>query len=277
MRQITLFIAIALSSLTSSAYTISLAEIDLNLTTVQAEKLGIVVWDQRSQVVDGTQSAGLVGYTRRVAYAAFPVVTESNEALAAVLAKKIQTAHKSNGLKSEVILTAPKNNWEQVKERMTASGCDKFLVLKISKFEFDGIKKYEFKVTMDIDVYDGNINLLKSNQFSEIREEKKSHMNANDYKKRMPPILKSLMEEALNNEQVVESFTIVSKAAPEQTSTTNDLIVTKKGDEIEAKVEEITPEMIKYRKASQTDGPLRNIPISDVFMIKYKDGTKEVF
>lgn len=85
------------------------------------------------------------------------------------------------------------------------------------------------------------------------------------------------MEDALNNEQVVESFTIASKATPKQTSTTNDLIITKKGDEIEAKVEEITPEMIKYKKASQTDGPLRNIPVSDVFMIKYKDGTKEVF
>lgn len=277
MKQITLFIAIALSSLTSSSYTISLAEIDLNLTTVQAEKLGIIVWDQRSQVVDGTQSTGLVGYTRRVAYAAFPVVTESNEALTTVLAKKIQAAHGANGLKSEVILTAPNNSWEQLKERMSASDCDKFLILKISKLEFDGIKKYQFKLTMDVDVYDANSTLLKSNHISEIREEKKSHMNANDYKKRMPPILKSLMEDALNNEQVVESFTIASKATPKQTSTTNDLIITKKGDEIEAKVEEITPEMIKYKKASQTDGALRNIPVSDVFMIKYKDGTKEVF
>ena len=176
MKQIALFVATIWSISNVSAYTISLEEIELNLTAIKAEKLGIVVWDQRSQVVDGTQSNGLVGYTRRVAYAAFPVVTESNEALAAALAKKIQTAHKSNGLKSEVILTAPNNNWEQVKERISASGCNKFLVLKISKFEFDGIKKYEFKVTMDIDVYDGNINLLTSNQFSEIREEKKSHM-----------------------------------------------------------------------------------------------------
>lgn len=277
MKQIALLVAMVWSISNVSAYTISLADIELNLKSVEAQKLGIVVWDQRSQVVDGTQSVGLVGYTRRVAYAAFPVVTESNEALAAVLAKKIQSAHKSNGLDSEVILTAPKNSWEQVKDRMSTTGCDKFLVLKISKFEFDGIKKYEFKVTMDIDVYDENINLLKTNQFSEIREEKKSHMNANDYKKRMPPILKSLLEDALNKDEVIKSFTIESKSSMNQSSVISDVIVTKQGDEIETKVEEITPDMIKYRKANQTDGPLRNIPISDVFMIKYKDGSKELF
>jgi hypothetical protein len=47
--------------------------------------------------------------------------------------------------------------------------------------------------------------------------------------------------------------------------------------EIESKVIEITEGVIKYRLPSQPNGPLRNMAIDNIFMIKYGDGTKEVF
>lgn len=56
-----------------------------------------------------------------------------------------------------------------------------------------------------------------------------------------------------------------------------DLIYKTDGNEIVAKVIEITNEVIKYRNFEQLDGPIRNIFKTDIFMIIYQDGTKEVF
>jgi hypothetical protein len=56
-----------------------------------------------------------------------------------------------------------------------------------------------------------------------------------------------------------------------------DIIYKTDGTEIKAVVTEITSDIIKYKLFTQQDGPVRNIFIRDVFMIIYKDGTKEVF
>jgi hypothetical protein len=56
-----------------------------------------------------------------------------------------------------------------------------------------------------------------------------------------------------------------------------DLIYKYDGIEIKSMVIEITTNAIKYKNFAQPDGPIRNLLISDVFMIIYKDGTKEVF
>ena len=54
-----------------------------------------------------------------------------------------------------------------------------------------------------------------------------------------------------------------------------DVIVNKNGSEIQAKVLEISPTMIKYKLSSYLDGPLRSIAIKDVFLIKYENGSVE--
>ena len=46
------------------------------------------------------------------------------------------------------------------------------------------------------------------------------------------------------------------------------------GNEISVKVIEITPELIKYKKCNNS-GPLISIKKSDVFMIKYSDGSNQ--
>lgn len=56
-----------------------------------------------------------------------------------------------------------------------------------------------------------------------------------------------------------------------------DIIYKNDKSEIKAKVVEITAEVIKYKKYDQADGPLRNINKSDVFIIIYADGTRELF
>ncbi|MFC2113319.1 hypothetical protein ACFLTA_08630 [Bacteroidota bacterium] len=56
-----------------------------------------------------------------------------------------------------------------------------------------------------------------------------------------------------------------------------DLIVMKSGEEIQAIVLEVGIEVIKYKKVDNQQGPTYSIVKSDVFMIKYANGTKDVF
>jgi len=56
-----------------------------------------------------------------------------------------------------------------------------------------------------------------------------------------------------------------------------DLLTKRNGDEILVKVTEITPSEVKYRRADNLDGPLISVWKADVFMIRYANGTKEVF
>jgi hypothetical protein len=53
-----------------------------------------------------------------------------------------------------------------------------------------------------------------------------------------------------------------------------DNIILQDGNEISAKVMEITPDLIKYKKCDNS-GPLISIKKDDVFMIKYSDGSKQ--
>lgn len=56
-----------------------------------------------------------------------------------------------------------------------------------------------------------------------------------------------------------------------------DYIYKKDGNEIKAKVIEITTDVIKYKKFDFQDGPLYNIKIEDVFMVVYENGQREVY
>jgi len=56
-----------------------------------------------------------------------------------------------------------------------------------------------------------------------------------------------------------------------------DVIYKSDGETIDANVIEIAIETIKYKNYNQMDSPVRNILKSDVFMIIYEDGTREVF
>jgi len=56
-----------------------------------------------------------------------------------------------------------------------------------------------------------------------------------------------------------------------------DVILKQDGSEIKAKVTEITDQQIKYKDFDFQSGPTRNINISEVFMITYENGQKEVF
>jgi hypothetical protein len=56
-----------------------------------------------------------------------------------------------------------------------------------------------------------------------------------------------------------------------------DLLIKRNGDEVAVRIEEITPDLVKYRRADNLQGPLISILKSDVFMVRYANGTKDVF
>ncbi|GAB4038510.1 hypothetical protein [Spirosoma gilvum] len=55
-----------------------------------------------------------------------------------------------------------------------------------------------------------------------------------------------------------------------------DNIILKNGSEIQAKVLEVLPGQIKYRRQDNPDGPVYTTGTSDVLLIKYANGTKDV-
>ena len=60
-------------------------------------------------------------------------------------------------------------------------------------------------------------------------------------------------------------------------SNAQDLIIKRNGDEIKSKVMEVNLNVIKYKKFDNINGPTFEILKSDVFIIKYENGTKDVF
>lgn len=56
-----------------------------------------------------------------------------------------------------------------------------------------------------------------------------------------------------------------------------DIITKKNGDEIKAKVLEITLSELKYKNFNNLEGPMISIAKSDVIFVKYENGTKDVF
>ena len=56
-----------------------------------------------------------------------------------------------------------------------------------------------------------------------------------------------------------------------------DIIVLQNGNEIKASVSDIGLDAIKYKKFENLSGPLYTMKKSEVFMIKYVNGTKDVF
>lgn len=56
-----------------------------------------------------------------------------------------------------------------------------------------------------------------------------------------------------------------------------DVIVFRNGDEVKAIVSDITKTEVKYKKASNPNGPTYTVDKGDVFMIKYDNGEKDVF
>jgi hypothetical protein len=71
-------------------------------------------------------------------------------------------------------------------------------------------------------------------------------------------------------------FTVVFLVTGICSVAAQDLIVLKNGEMIEAKVTEISPTEIRYKRVDNLDGPTIVIPATSVLSIKYENGTSEI-
>lgn len=56
-----------------------------------------------------------------------------------------------------------------------------------------------------------------------------------------------------------------------------DIITTKEGNDIQAKILEVTSSEIKYKKYNNQEGPTFTMPKSDILIVRYENGENEVF
>lgn len=56
-----------------------------------------------------------------------------------------------------------------------------------------------------------------------------------------------------------------------------DILITNNGDEIEVKVVEVNFNTIKYNKYSNLQGPIYTMYTTEIFMIKYENGDKDIY
>ena len=77
--------------------------------------------------------------------------------------------------------------------------------------------------------------------------------------------------------KILKSLIIIALCMISTGTNAQDLITKADGTDISAKVLEVTTSVIKYKKFENQDGPIYNIKKSDVLMIRYKNGTKDIF
>jgi len=253
---------------------IPLEDMKLELSIINYNKLGILIWDQRPMVADQSQQESFLGYRRAIVGIAYPNFIKSDQSLSTLLLNKIETAYNSQGIKINIIESSPLEKKDQILKKITNSGHNKVLLLKLNKLYFDGVLKIEYVVDIELQVLNSKGELL----FDKNIIEKIPMGSSSKYKKTVPKTLKGIIENLLNANDVVNAINKEdSKINDNETTDKYDVIITKQGEEIVSKITEIDMNFIKYKPLSNLDGPIRNISISEVFMIKYKNGVKEVF
>ena len=73
------------------------------------------------------------------------------------------------------------------------------------------------------------------------------------------------------------TFSLLFIAFSTSISFAQDLITKKNGEDIKAKVLEVTPTEIKFNKLEIPNGPIFSILKSEVLIIRYENGSKDVF
>jgi len=81
---------------------------------------------------------------------------------------------------------------------------------------------------------------------------------------------------ALASAAPFQQYSEISKQVVTIPMDTCDLLILKSGEEIAAKILEITDDAIKYKKCENLLGPTYTMAKERVFMVKYINGTKEV-
>ncbi len=120
---------------------------------------------------------------------------------------------------------------------------------------------------------------LNANIISESEKIEFKNQEANNLMKFGPDasIKKEPALELTNNETRSFDFSEPSSQSENPVESDQcDIIILKNGDEVKAKILEVGTKEVKYNICDDEDGPLFTIKKSDIFKIKYANGTSEV-
>lgn len=289
---ITLFLLATIVSGCAISRSVSYSDLNLSVPSVKAKNISIAVWDQREQVISGNRKPNFVGYTRSGAGIAYPMGTESGKAFADDIALDISSSYQKNGTNANMIPTSFKESEKSILSKLKDRNSDKLILMKMNELHTDGYMGFDLFYDLQSSVYKSSGELLEQISFTGTMPLGK----VKHYKTNLPNGLQELLEQIFNDPEILEALnyfdskqdpyesTFESNPKPNITvnqslnATSNefDVIYLNSGSEIKAKVVEITVETIKYKNFDQLDGPIRNIPLEDVFMIIYQNGSREI-
>lgn len=106
---------------------------------------------------------------------------------------------------------------------------------------------------------------------------KKEDAELNDILDYTEPILSEPLLASTEQSIIPNKKNKIIEPVAEPIDSCGDIIKLKNGDEIVAKVLEVSQTTIKYKKCNNLDGPLMVESIDNIFMIKYVNGSKDVF
>lgn len=150
---------------------------------------------------------------------------------------------------------------------------------------FDGNKTHFYETSLDgyynFDLPPGIFTLFCSRRGYEEFFYEKIRLEYDQFFKldiEMTPLQQKNLEPAIDsqNKPNVRNTEMLEQKSIKKDSD-GDFIYTLDGKEIKVQIQEITQEFIKYRDFLHLSGPIRNIPIDQVFMVIYKDGSRETF
>ncbi len=256
---------------------INYSNLNYELPKINLEELNIAVWDQRNMVLDGSRKPDFVGYLRPPAGIAWPMGTKSTNKFADDIASGIAATYSAKGVNASVLRTNQNQNKSAILKIFQNTREGKLLLIKANTLHTDGPQKngqhiMSLHYDLDVQVYNENGDLITRKIF----EGERFLGKGPEFEEYIPEKFTVFMSELLNDREIVEAINTKSKGN-ETLAKKADIIFKSDGTEIKAIVIEITADKVKYKKYNQPDGPIRNISKSNLLLIKYKDGTKEVF
>lgn len=167
------------------------------------KSLALATWDQRKQVLDGSQNEEFVGYMRSGVGIAYPVGTASGKDFAQVISEKISESFEDGKANVEIIQLQPLYSKDQVMEKLHSSEGDRLVLLKCNELHSDGYSQQTLNYDIDLTVYNAQRESLASKNFSGDRFISAQKMSVNEIlEEDMPRTLNELIEEMFNDSTV---------------------------------------------------------------------------
>jgi len=262
---------------------VSYSTVKTDIAVNNSLSYSVATHDQREVVLDGSRDEKFVGYMRSGFAIAYPIGTKSGENFSDEFSNVIKNSLNESSSQTKIIKTNYTDSKQKIFNHLVDSQSDRLLLFTITKWRTDSKPNgmlYGTEVIWNItlEIFDNMGTLLASNQIEGMDPDLDKSMSGSV--KKIQRIVDEKFKEKIDlifmdpEIKAVLSTNIISKKG---NLYENDILITQKGEELKVEVIEIGENLIKYRLTSHIEGPVRTIDRKNVFMIKYSNGTKEIF